>query len=166
MNKIKAILAFLSLPISIFAYDFEADGFFYNVINQEGKEVEVTYKTTNYNTYSGVVNIPSTASCNGETYNVTSIGWSAFRDCTGLNSVTIPNTVISIGNLAFYNCTNIRSLTIGAGVTSIGSIAFNYSGRYEDQPYTIEKVIWLGNTPPTGSSEVTAGINYVSNHST
>lgn len=163
MNKIKAILAFLFLPITIFAYDFEADGFFYNVINQEGKEVEVTYKTTSYNTYSGVVNIPSTASYNGETYNVTCIGMLAFRDCTGLISVTIPNTVTHIGEQAFYNCTNIESLTIGAGVTSIGRYAFSKTASYIKQ-FTIPKVIWLGNTPPTGSSEIVALINYVSNN--
>lgn len=162
-------LALLFNGLSLFAYDFEADGFFYNVINQEGKEVEVTYRTMGYNTYSGVVNIPSTVSNNGETYNVTRIGWSAFSDCTGLISVTIPNTVTSIGAEAFYNCTNIRILTIGASVTSIGSRAFNYYYYYDSDfgdniHYIIPKVIWLGNTPPTGSSEIWASINYVSNN--
>lgn len=165
MNKIKAILAFLFLPITIFAYDFEADGFFYNVINQEGKEVEVTYETTSYNTYSGVVNIPSTASYNGETYNVTRIGASAFKDCTDLISVTIPNSVTHIGKYAFYVCTNIRSLTIGSSVISIGIRAFSYYDySYYKYLFTIPKVIWLGNTPPTGSSEIEADINYVSNN--
>lgn len=160
-------IALLFNGLSLFAYDFEADGFFYNVINQEGKEVEVTYKTMDYNSYSGVVNIPSTASNNGETYNVTRIGRSAFRNCTSLISVTIPNTVTNIGEEAFYNCTNIRSLTIGSSITNIGSKAFYFYGIYnqpQEQQYTIPKVIWLGNTPPVGSSEISASINYVSNN--
>lgn len=150
------ILSFILFSIKSYAYDFEADGFFYNVINQEGKEVEVTYKTTNFKSYSGVVNIPSTASHNGETYSVTRIGNSAFRNCTGLISVTIPNSVTTIGNYAFYYCLNIRSLTIGSGVTEIV-----YNAFYDD--YYIPKVIWLCNTPPTGSSKVYAKMNYVSN---
>ena len=35
---------------------------------------------------------------------VTSIGYSAFRQCSGLTSVTIPNSVTKIGEYAFYEC--------------------------------------------------------------
>ena len=55
---------------------------------------------------------------------VTSIGSGAFRDCTGLMSVTIGNGVISIGSGAFDGCTGLTSVTIGNSVTSIGSYAF------------------------------------------
>ena len=54
---------------------------------------------------------------------------SAFYGCTGLTSVTIPNSVTSIGDSAFYNCKGLTSVTIGNGVTSIGRRAFyNCSG--------------------------------------
>ena len=56
---------------------------------------------------------------------VTSIGYEAFRGCTGLTSVTIGNGVTSIGNYAFENCTGLMSITIPDGVTSIGKYAFN-----------------------------------------
>ena len=56
---------------------------------------------------------------------VTSIGNYAFRDCSGLTSVTIPVSVTSIGNYAFYNCSGLTSVTIPDSVTSIGHGAFS-----------------------------------------
>ena len=55
---------------------------------------------------------------------VTIIDDSAFRDCTGLTSVTIPDSVTSIGDAAFEGCIGLRSITIPGSVTSIGGNAF------------------------------------------
>ena len=57
---------------------------------------------------------------------MTSIGNYAFDSCTGLTSVTIPNSVTSIGEGAFYYCTGLTSVTIPNSVDSIGSDAFSY----------------------------------------
>jgi len=48
----------------------------------------------------------------------------AFGGCTGLTSVTIPDSVTSIGEYAFYGCTGLTSITISDSVTSIGYSAF------------------------------------------
>ena len=55
---------------------------------------------------------------------LTSIGSSAFEECTGLTSVTIGNSVTSIGYYAFCGCTGLKSVTIPDSVTTIGDSAF------------------------------------------
>ena len=57
---------------------------------------------------------------------VTLIGVGAFERCTGLTSVTIPNSVTSIGSSAFSYCSGLTSVTIPNSVASIGSSAFSY----------------------------------------
>ena len=56
---------------------------------------------------------------------MTSIGESAFRFCSALTSVTIPNSVTSIGSAAFAGCSGLTSVTIPNSVTSIGNNAFD-----------------------------------------
>ncbi|MBQ4585883.1 MAG: leucine-rich repeat protein, partial [Clostridia bacterium] len=55
---------------------------------------------------------------------VTTIGSSAFSGCTGLTSIEIPNSVTTIGDAAFYNCTSLASIVIPTRVTTIGDAAF------------------------------------------
>lgn len=56
---------------------------------------------------------------------VTGIVANAFRDCTELTSVTIPDSVTSIGAYAFHGCTGLISVAIGNGVKYINSYAFH-----------------------------------------
>jgi len=52
------------------------------------------------------------------------IGNSAFAGCTGLTSVTIPESVTEIKNYTFKGCTGLTSVTIPESVTEIGWGAF------------------------------------------
>ena len=55
---------------------------------------------------------------------VTSIGQYAFYGCSALTSVVIPDGVTSIDNYAFQNCSKLTSIVIPGSVTSIGQNAF------------------------------------------
>ena len=56
---------------------------------------------------------------------VTTIGDSAFEDCSSLTSITIPEGVTTIGGRAFEDCTSLSSITIPEGITTIGDRAFD-----------------------------------------
>lgn len=49
----------------------------------------------------------------------------AFQRCTSLESITIPNSVTSISSNAFQNCYALKSITIPSSVTALGSGAFS-----------------------------------------
>ncbi len=65
--------------------------------------------------------IPSTSP---EGDQVTSIGSSAFSNCSSVTSIEIPDSVTSIGSYAFYRCSSLTSIVIPDGVTSISPFAF------------------------------------------
>jgi hypothetical protein len=70
----------------------------------------------------GPIVIPSTLGG----YPVTIIGDSAFYGCSGLTSVTIPNSVTRIERFAFKDCSGLRNITIPSSVTSIGIYSFQH----------------------------------------
>lgn len=71
-------------------------------------------------TYRG--NLSITRKLDG--FPVTVIDYNAFKGCTRLTRVTIPNSVIIIDNQAFYGCTALTSVTIPDSVKIIGGCAF------------------------------------------
>ena len=96
------------------AQDFEVNGIYYRIISTSKKTASVTYKGSSFSSeYTGSVVIPESVTYNGTTYSITSIGERAFYWCSGLTSITIPNSVTSIGTSAFNRCSRLTSVTIG-----------------------------------------------------
>ena len=102
---------------------------YYNL--NEDKTAEVTYELGwDENNYKGLTtaNIPASVTYNGTTYSVTSIGGNAFRYCSSLTSVTIPNSVTSIGRSAFEGCSSLTSVTLNSN-TIVGKDYYEYNSN-------------------------------------
>ncbi len=127
-----ATILLLSLASTVFAYDFSAvcssgQTLYYNITSSA---YPYTVKVISQNQYSpyyssyptGNLIIPSSVTYNGRTFSVTSIGADAFNSCSGLTSVTIPNSVTSIGNSAFAYCSGLTTVNFNAtNCTTMGS---------------------------------------------
>ena len=120
-------LLFLALlaTTSLWAYDFQSGGLYYNITSSSTRyTVEVTYQEPwSFDNYSGLTTatISETVIYRGNLYSVTSIGDYAFRYCSSLTSVTIPNSVTSIGELAFVGCSSLTSVVVESGNTKYDS---------------------------------------------
>ncbi|MCK9171835.1 MAG: leucine-rich repeat domain-containing protein [Treponema sp.] len=55
---------------------------------------------------------------------LTTIGYCAFKGCTGITSITIPSSVTTIYDYAFQNCTSITTIMIPSSVINIYGSAF------------------------------------------
>ena len=130
MKRLLSLSLFLMTAMLSFAHDFESGGIYYDITSSSAPyTVAVTYQGIYYseykNEYTGSVTIPESVTNGGKTYSVTSIGYDAFEDCTGLTSVTIPNSVTTIRDGAFSGCSSLTSVTIGNSVTTIREGTFS-----------------------------------------
>ena len=105
-------------------YDFSYEGIYYRIRNNTELEVVKDYNSYG-GSYSQMVVIPDRIVTPHEIYTVTGIGRSAFYGCSGLTSVTIPNSVTYIGRSAFYGCSSLTRVTIPSSVTDIEDSAFS-----------------------------------------
>jgi len=115
------LLVFL-LPVTVLAdeYVVDLDGIRYRIYSYSetyfNGETDVVwewgYATVIQSSYHGDVVIPDSVTYNGKTFNVTEIEKRAFRNCSTLTSITIPQMVYSIGEDAFENCIGLTRVYI------------------------------------------------------
>ena len=135
-NYFLLVAMMLIAAFSVSAYDFEIDGIYYNY-NEDGISVSVTMAPTydefgevisDYSSYYGEIIIPETISYyigpDDVIYTVTAIGDHAFYH-SGVESVTIPETVTQIGESAFCYCSGLTRINVPKSVILIDRWAFD-----------------------------------------
>lgn len=127
VKRIGLLAGLLSAIIPASAYDFEADGIYYDILSADDLTLSVTFaaKTeAEQQLYAtGDIVIPSELTFDDTTYSVRAIGDYAFRYCSGLTSVTLPSTISSIGTFAFLSCSGLTTFHIPASAETLGSYA-------------------------------------------
>ena len=120
------------LEMGIFETEEEAENYTQGVLPELDPTTPVDFEITASNRdwigYTGAEGealvIPAEFEKDGTRYRVTSIGTGAFRGCSSLTSVTIPNSVTNIGGSAFRECSSLTSVTIPESVTLISHLVF------------------------------------------
>ena len=119
MHKFSTLLlALIACAGTMLADKVQIGDLYYN-LNADNLTAEVTYKQIGL--YAGDIIIPASVDYNSVTYSVTSIGNYAFKSCTGLTSITIPNSVTSIGYEAFLGCSGLTSIVVASENTNYDS---------------------------------------------
>lgn len=94
------------------AAPFTDDGIKYIVESEGIGDVPGTVTIDENSGIIGDLVIPSTVTYDSKIYSVTSIGESAFYECSGLTSVVLPDSLKSIGKWAFEDCSGLTSVII------------------------------------------------------
>ncbi|MBO6013713.1 MAG: leucine-rich repeat domain-containing protein [Bacteroidales bacterium] len=121
---------FAAVSSTAFAYDFAEGNVYYRITSVSERTAEVTYQPDEfdpnftYQSYTGEVFIPATASYNSVVFKVTGIGENAFRGCTGLSKVILSEGLQYIGAYAFQDCVNLTDVDIPNTVLTLGDAAF------------------------------------------
>ncbi len=74
--------------------------------------------------------------------NITEIAEGQFRNCTGITSIVLPETLIKIGDQAFYGLEGLADVNFPESLVGVGAGAFEGTGWYNSQP---DGVVYTGN---------------------
>lgn len=117
LSTVLVLIMLLSLaPMSALADDTFRSGDFTFVIETGVACVK------KYNGSSSSVSVPSKVDYDGVTYKVRNIHQDAFKNCTTIQKLVLPETVNRIGKQAFANCTSLNSITINGDLNEVYTV--------------------------------------------
>lgn len=132
-----------------------------NTVDVTSPYIRMDYPWEDFEKPSGKVVVPATVTHDGKTYTVTGIGDYAFKGCSGIKTITLPETITKIGNFAFNRLKNLKEFVFPKGVTSIGSYAFSSGTSLKkiELPAALESIGDFAFQDCTGLKTVTFGPN-------
>ena len=122
MNTIKTITAMLLLALlytNAYAYDFEVDGVYYNLVSANDKTCEVVGAKEGLTSLT----IPSSITTRGVELSIVRICTGSFKQNESITRLIV-NAPTEIQSSAFYGCTHLTQVSLGNGVKSIEEKAF------------------------------------------
>ena len=142
IKRILSVIIILVLTVCIFAVPSKAastsykDGYYTYDFLYNGNVYILSCDTS----ISGDIVIPSYL----DGHLVEAIAYRAFRNCTLITSVVIPDHIYSIGNEAFKNCSGLTSIDIPDNIT-FGQDVFYKTGYYNNAKNWNNNVLYLDN---------------------
>lgn len=125
----------LLIAANCYSYDFEVDGYAYNLISAEDLTCEITYHEY-YGGYTDYIDstkliVPSSVQFNGKTLKVIGVGKKICWYANKLEKVLLPEGIEYISQGAFHGCKKLQSINIPSSVTKIDKEAFGQNESLE-----------------------------------
>ena len=142
MRKWFILFIIAILPLAASAEVVQVGDLWYNL---DDTAPVATVVSSQGESYSGDIVIPATIEYGGVTYNVTTIGENAFKECSNINSVVISEGVQTIETSAFIQCSNMKWVELPSTITTIGYWSFSFTKKLRyviskiEEPFDIDK---------------------------
>lgn len=118
----------------------------FRIVDEEAKTVEVGngLVASIDNSIVGEITIPSQIALSNGTYTVVGLGENAFRDCTVLTNVQMPNGLLYIGRYAFWHCEELTSINIPEGTQRLDYDCFAHCKNVPSVyiPNSVTSITW------------------------
>ena len=138
-KKLSLLFTLMLSTLMASAYDLTIGGIYYTIHTYgEGNNVFVS-KGDNY--YEGDIYLPSVIKYNDVEYIVRGIEGEAFKDCTRLKKIVIPETIETL-NFTFWGCSGLQSVEFPDNLKEIGTWSFLNCSNLEtiSLPSNLEKI--------------------------
>jgi len=128
MNRFVLIVLCFFAALSSNAYDFEKDGFYYNITSLSDLTVELA-KPDN-GSYSGDITVPETVEWSSRVFSVTGINPTAFSECN-IGTLSIKDNIKKMDNMSWGTIQSLRFEDSEIPL-ELGEYSYAWSGRVDN----------------------------------